>query len=66
MENQGFQWAAEQAHYILALKPNERATSIKALALRELGERQVNATARNYYLTVAQNLEKTIQVDVKK
>ncbi|WP_442758506.1 MULTISPECIES: alkyl sulfatase dimerization domain-containing protein [unclassified Pseudomonas] len=48
------------------MKPNERATSIKALALREFGERQVNATARNYYLTVAQNLEKTIQVYVKK
>ncbi|CAO3305501.1 hypothetical protein METHP14_10298 [Pseudomonas sp. P14-2025] len=26
----------------------------------------MNATARNYYLTVAQNLEKTIQVYVKK
>jgi len=53
------QWAAEQADYVLALEPqNEVATTVKIRALRELGERQMNATARNYYLTVAQSLEK--------
>ncbi|GAB1578727.1 alkyl sulfatase dimerization domain-containing protein [Bordetella petrii] len=57
-----FQWAAEQADYVLAIAPqSNRATTIKVRALRELGERQMNATARNYYLTVAQSLEKGLQ-----
>lgn len=57
-----FQWAAEQADYVLAIAPqSNRATTIKVRALRELGERQMNATARNYYLTVAQSLEKDLQ-----
>ncbi|MGV7167011.1 alkyl sulfatase dimerization domain-containing protein [Xanthomonas axonopodis pv. cajani] len=57
-----FQWAAEQADYVLAIAPqSDRATVIKVRALRELGERQMNATARNYYLTVAQSLEKGLQ-----
>jgi hypothetical protein len=29
---------------------------VKAQALTELGERQINATARNYYLSAAQYL----------
>lgn len=57
-----FQWAAEQADYVLAIAPrSNRATTIKVRALRELGERQLNATARNYYLTVAQSLEKDLE-----
>ncbi|MEX3955616.1 alkyl sulfatase dimerization domain-containing protein [Trinickia sp. EG282A] len=57
-----FQWAAEQADYVLAIAPqSNRATIIKVRALRELGGRQMNATARNYYLTVAQSLEKGLQ-----
>lgn len=53
-----FQWAAEQADYVLAIAPQSGpAIRIKVHALRELGERQMNATARNYYLTVAQSLE---------
>ncbi|MEI7248195.1 alkyl/aryl-sulfatase [Pectobacterium carotovorum] len=54
-----FQWAAEQADYVLAVEPhNSEARKIKADALTELGERQDNATARNYYLTAAQYLKK--------
>ncbi|WP_244490511.1 alkyl/aryl-sulfatase [Rhizobium sp. Root708] len=54
-----FQWAAEQADYVLALEPqNREARTVKIHALRGLGERQMNATARNYYLTVAQSLDK--------
>jgi len=53
-----FQWAAEQADYLLALDPGHgRATEVKIKALRALGERQMNATARNYYLTVANRLK---------
>lgn len=54
-----FQWAAEQVDYVLAVDPkNAQARMIKAQALTELGERQQNATARNYYLTTAQSLLK--------
>ncbi len=49
-----FQWGAELADHVLAIDAdNLDARRIKAAALTELGERQVNATARNYYLTSA-------------
>lgn len=49
-----FTWAAELADYVLAGDPaNVPARRTKAQALMELGERQVNAIARNYYLTSA-------------
>jgi alkyl sulfatase BDS1-like metallo-beta-lactamase superfamily hydrolase len=52
-----FQWAAELVDYVLAVdSESTEARRIKARALTELGERQVNATARNYYLTSAQDL----------
>ena len=52
-----FQWAAELTDYVLAVDAaNGTAKQLKAPALTELGERQVNATARNYYLTSAQFL----------
>lgn len=53
-----YQWAAEQADYILAVEPhNPEARKLKADALTALGEQQANATARNYYLTAAQYLK---------
>jgi alkyl sulfatase BDS1-like metallo-beta-lactamase superfamily hydrolase len=52
-----FQWAAELADLVLAVDTeNIGATRTKAQALTELGERQINATARNYYLSSAQYL----------
>jgi alkyl sulfatase BDS1-like metallo-beta-lactamase superfamily hydrolase len=49
-----FTWAAELADYVLANdSANAGAKRIKARALTELGERQMNAIARNYYLTSA-------------
>jgi alkyl sulfatase BDS1-like metallo-beta-lactamase superfamily hydrolase len=52
-----FTWAAELADYVLVNAPaNAGARRIKAQALTELGERQVNAIARNYYLTSARYL----------
>jgi alkyl sulfatase BDS1-like metallo-beta-lactamase superfamily hydrolase len=52
-----FQWAAELADDVLAVDGgNGDARRIKAQALTELGERQVNANARNYYLSAAQYL----------
>ncbi len=52
-----FQWAAELADYVLAGQPSHAAArQLKGRALMELGERQGNAGARNYYLSVAQRL----------
>jgi alkyl sulfatase BDS1-like metallo-beta-lactamase superfamily hydrolase len=52
-----FKWAAELADYVLANdSANAGAKRIKAQALIELGERQINAIARNYYLSSAMYL----------
>ena len=52
-----FTWAAELADYVLANDgANAAAKRIKAQALIELGERQINAIARNYYLSSAMYL----------
>jgi alkyl sulfatase BDS1-like metallo-beta-lactamase superfamily hydrolase len=52
-----FQWAAELADYVLATdSAHVAAKRVKARALTELGERQINANARNYYLSSAQYL----------
>jgi alkyl sulfatase BDS1-like metallo-beta-lactamase superfamily hydrolase len=52
-----FTWAAELADYVLANdRANAGAKRIKAQALIELGERQINAIARNYYLSSAMYL----------
>ena len=57
LANKDFQWAAELADYVLATQPNHReAKQLKATAFSELGERQANGTARNFYLSSAQFL----------
>jgi alkyl sulfatase BDS1-like metallo-beta-lactamase superfamily hydrolase len=54
-------WAAELADYVLVNDPADvAARRIKAQALTLLAEQQVNAIARNYYLTTAQYLLKGI------
>lgn len=54
-------WAAELADYVLANDPaHVEARRLKAAALTALAERQVNAIARNYYLTTAQFLLKDL------
>lgn len=48
------QWAAQLADHLLAIdKEHAAAKRIKADALTNLANRMLNATARNYYLTVA-------------
>ena len=39
---------------------NGDAKRVKARALTELGERQINANARNYYLSAAQYLSRDL------
>jgi alkyl sulfatase BDS1-like metallo-beta-lactamase superfamily hydrolase len=52
-----FTWAVELADYLLANDgANADARRIKARALMELGERQMNAIARNYFLSSAMYL----------
>lgn len=54
-------WAAELADYVLVNDAAHiGARRLKAQALTELGERQINAIARNYYLTAAQSLLKDL------
>lgn len=56
-----FKWAAELADYVLANDSgNAGAKRIKADALVEIGERQINAIARNYYLSSAMYLRKDL------
>jgi len=56
-----FTWAAELADYVLTNDTaNAVAKRIKAEALIELGERQINAIARNYYLSSAMYLLKDL------
>tara|TARA_R110002072_G_scaffold273413_2_gene434315 strand:+ start:49228 stop:50544 length:1317 start_codon:yes stop_codon:yes gene_type:complete len=51
------QWAAQLADHLLAIdKDDAAAKEIKADALTKLADNMVNATARNYYLTVAREL----------
>jgi alkyl sulfatase BDS1-like metallo-beta-lactamase superfamily hydrolase len=55
--NRDFRWAAELTDCVLAVDAaNADAKRLKAQALTELGERQISANARNYYLSVAQYL----------
>lgn len=57
LANKDFQWAAELTDYVLANdEGNVEAKRLKAAALSELGERQISASARNYYLSAAQYL----------
>ena len=56
-----FQWAAELADYVLAVDANSAdGKRIKAQALTELGERQISANARNFYLSAAQFLQRDL------
>ncbi|CAD79161.1 MAG TPA: alkyl/aryl-sulfatase [Rhodopirellula baltica] len=51
------QWAAQLADHLLAINPDDKnAKQVKANALTNLASTMVNATARNYYLTVAREL----------
>jgi alkyl sulfatase BDS1-like metallo-beta-lactamase superfamily hydrolase len=57
LADKDFQWAAELADYVLAVAGGQaEAQRLKATALTELGERQISAIARNYYLSAAQYL----------
>lgn len=59
LERGDFRWAAEVADYVLLVDGDDRgALLLKADALEALGERQISANARNWYLTSAQSLRR--------
>ena len=63
LEAEQYEWAAELASHSLRLEPgSSTAKQIKADALRALGRRQVNANARNYYLSQALELEGRVEI----
>lgn len=56
------QWAAQLSDFLLAInKESIEARQVKADALTKLAHNMVNATARNYYLTVARELREETQ-----
>lgn len=56
------QWAAQLADHLLAIdKADADAKLVKADALTKLAQNMVNATARNYYLTVARELSEEVE-----
>ena len=58
------QWAAQLADHLLAInKDDSDAKQIKADALTKLASNMVNATARNYYLTVARELREATKTE---
>lgn len=60
LESSDPQWAAQLADYLITLEPEGlEPRQIKAQALTMLASDQVNALARNYYLTVARELALT-------
>ena len=61
VDSEDYQWAAELADYVLTLNPDSsEAKALKAKTLIALGESQVNANARNYYLTSGMELGGTL------
>lgn len=51
------QWAMELADLLIRIGTHgKEAKSVKARALRALGDQQINACARNYYLSYAKEL----------
>lgn len=57
LDREDYQWVAELADYVLGVEEdNGEARLLKADALEALGEQQISANARNWYLTSARFL----------
>ncbi len=64
---QDYQWALELTDQLLLLNPESaEARRLKAAALKALGSRQIAATARNYYLTQALEVEGQLHIGMMK
>jgi alkyl sulfatase BDS1-like metallo-beta-lactamase superfamily hydrolase len=64
---QDYQWALELTDQLLQLSPESgEVRKLKAAALKALGSRQIAATARNYYLTQALEVEGQLHIGMMK
>lgn len=64
VEASRFAWAAELATHAIRLQPDDpRARSLKAQALRAMGQRSISPNGRNYYLTQALELEGAVELE---
>lgn len=62
-----YQWALELADHLQQLNPESgEVRALKATALQALGSRQIAATARNYYLTQALEVEDKLKIGMMK
>jgi alkyl sulfatase BDS1-like metallo-beta-lactamase superfamily hydrolase len=62
-----YQWVLELTDQLLQLNPeSEEVHKLKATALKALGSRQIAATARNYYLTQALEVEGQLHIGMMK
>jgi len=62
-----YQWALELSDQLLRIDPeSDVVRGLKAEALRSMGSKQTAATARNYYLTQALEVENKIQIGMLK
>jgi len=62
-----YQWALELCDQLLQIDPESEAVrKLKAEALRTLGSQQIVATARNYYLTQALEVENKLHIGMMK
>ncbi|MCP4623654.1 MAG: MBL fold metallo-hydrolase [bacterium] len=62
-----YQWALELTDQLLRINPESGIVrELKAEALRSLGSQQIAATARNYYLTQALEVEKKLHIGMLK
>ncbi len=58
LDAERFEWAAELAGHALRVEPDHaEARSLKAAALRRLGQRSISPNGRNFFLTQARELE---------
>ncbi|MHA7647387.1 alkyl sulfatase dimerization domain-containing protein [Nitrosopumilus sp. S4] len=63
IENEEYYWAAELSSHVLEIDPeNTEAKSLKAYALRVIGQQMISADGRNWALTSALELEGKIDV----
>lgn len=66
LANDDNQWAAQLADHLMAIDSGDKvAIKIKADALTALASNMVNATARNYYLTVARELRDSLSASAQ-
>ena len=65
--SQDYQWCLELTDQLLQLKPaSEEVRHLRSTALKALGGQQIAATARNYYLTQALEVEGQLHIGMMK